>query len=148
MSTTAPALAPDLVEGLRRLKLATIRQLAPELLVTAKTQRWNPEEFLRTLIEAEVAARDAERAADDRACAAGADRLALASAILALLSAAAVLYTAYSRRRIAPIVLSAGHRTFASSCASFSLIFGAPQCGYRWRIATIAPRIASGVSFQ
>ena len=39
MSTTAPALAPDLVEGLRRLKLATIRQLAPELLVTAKTQR-------------------------------------------------------------------------------------------------------------
>ena len=59
MSTTAPALAPDLVEGLRRLKLATIRQLAPELLVTAKTQRWNPEEFLRTLIEAEIAARDA-----------------------------------------------------------------------------------------
>jgi DNA replication protein DnaC len=59
MSTTAPVLAPDLVDGLRRLKLATIRQLAPELLLTAKTQRWNPEEFLRTLIEAEIAARDA-----------------------------------------------------------------------------------------
>jgi DNA replication protein DnaC len=29
------------------------------LLVTAKAQRWNPEEFLRTLIEAEIAARDA-----------------------------------------------------------------------------------------
>jgi len=62
MSTTAPALAADLTEGLRRLKLATIRQLAPELLLTAKTQRWNPEEFLRTLIEAEIAARDASNA--------------------------------------------------------------------------------------
>ncbi|HEY5202721.1 MAG TPA: IS21-like element helper ATPase IstB [Acidothermaceae bacterium] len=62
MSTTAPALPADLTEGLRRLKLATIRQLAPELLLTAKTQRWNPEEFLRTLIEAEIAARDASNA--------------------------------------------------------------------------------------
>jgi hypothetical protein len=32
MSTTAPTLAPDLAEGLRRLKLAAMRQLAPELL--------------------------------------------------------------------------------------------------------------------
>ncbi len=62
MSTTAPALAADLTEGLRRLKLATMRQLAPELLLTAKTQRWNPEEFLRTLVEAEIAARDASNA--------------------------------------------------------------------------------------
>ena len=62
MSTTAPALPADLTEGLRRLKLATMRQLAPELLLTAKTQRWNPEEFLRTLIEAEIAARDASNA--------------------------------------------------------------------------------------
>ncbi len=54
-----PALPADLAAGLRRLKLATIRQLAPELLLTAKTQRWSPEEVLRTLIEAEVAARDA-----------------------------------------------------------------------------------------
>nr|WP_306254997.1 IS21-like element helper ATPase IstB [Ornithinimicrobium cryptoxanthini] len=49
----------DLTAGLRRLKLATMRQLAPELLVTAKTQRWTPEEVLRALVEAEVAARDA-----------------------------------------------------------------------------------------
>ena len=62
MSTTAPALPADLVEGLRRLKLATMRHLAPELLLTAKTQRWNPEEFLRTLVEAEIAARDASNA--------------------------------------------------------------------------------------
>ncbi len=58
-ATTPPALPADLTAGLRRLKLATIRQLAPELLLTAKTQRWAPEEVLRTLIEAEVAARDA-----------------------------------------------------------------------------------------
>nr|PZN18129.1 MAG: ATP-binding protein [Chloroflexota bacterium] len=55
----APALPADLDSGLRRLKLATVRRLAPELLVTARTQRWNPEEFLRTLIDAELAARDA-----------------------------------------------------------------------------------------
>jgi DNA replication protein DnaC len=59
VSTNAPVLPPDLTEGLRRLKLATMRALAPELLVTAKTQRWSPEEFLRTLIEAEIASRDA-----------------------------------------------------------------------------------------
>jgi DNA replication protein DnaC len=57
-AATAPPLAADLVAGLRRLKLAAVRQLAPELLVTAKTQRWNPEEFLRTLIEAEITSRD------------------------------------------------------------------------------------------
>jgi DNA replication protein DnaC len=60
MTATAPAPLPaDLDSGLRRLKLATMRRLAPELLVTARTQRWNPEEFLRTLLEAELAARDA-----------------------------------------------------------------------------------------
>ena len=62
MSTSAPALAPDLVDGLRRLKLAAMRQLAPELLRTAKTQRWAPEELLRTLVEAEISARDASNA--------------------------------------------------------------------------------------
>jgi DNA replication protein DnaC len=59
MNTAPPALAPDLVKGLRRLKLAAMRQLAPELLRTAKTQRWAPEELLRTLVEAEISARDA-----------------------------------------------------------------------------------------
>ncbi len=62
MSTTPPPLAADLNAGLRRLKLAAVRRLAPELLVTAKTQRWNPEEFLRTLIEAEITARDESNA--------------------------------------------------------------------------------------
>ena len=62
MTTTPPALAPDLTEGLKRLKMAAMRRLAPELLLTAKNQRWNPEEFLRTLIEAEITARDASNA--------------------------------------------------------------------------------------
>jgi DNA replication protein DnaC len=62
MTGTAPPLAADLTEGLRRLKLAAMRRLAPELLVTAKTQRWAPEELLRTLVEAEISARDASNA--------------------------------------------------------------------------------------
>jgi DNA replication protein DnaC len=62
VTAAAPPLAPDLAAGLRRLKLAAIRQLAPELLITAKTQRWAPEELLRTLIEAEITARDASNA--------------------------------------------------------------------------------------
>ena len=62
MTAKAPVLAPDLVDGLRRLKLAAMRQLAPELLITAKTQRWAPEELLRTLVEAEITARDASNA--------------------------------------------------------------------------------------
>jgi DNA replication protein DnaC len=62
VSAAPPVLAPDLTEGLRRLKLAAMRRLAPELLVTAKTQRWSPEELLRTLVEAEITARDASNA--------------------------------------------------------------------------------------
>lgn len=58
MSAPAKALSADLTEALKRLKLRTFRQLAPEVLHTAKTQRWAPEEVLRTLVEAEIAARD------------------------------------------------------------------------------------------
>lgn len=53
-----PELPADLAAGLRRLKLATIRRIAPQILITAKTQRWTPEEVLRTLLEAEIQARD------------------------------------------------------------------------------------------
>jgi DNA replication protein DnaC len=62
MTATTPVLASDLTEGLRRLKLAAMRRLAPELLITAKTQRWSPEELLRTLVEAEITSRDASNA--------------------------------------------------------------------------------------
>jgi len=57
-AATLPPLAPDLLTGLKRLKLARMRALAPELLQTAKTQRWAPEDLLRTLVEAEITARD------------------------------------------------------------------------------------------
>lgn len=59
MTGPTPVLPADLEAGLRRLRLGAMRQLAPELLVTAKTQRWAPEEFLRTLVETEIASRDA-----------------------------------------------------------------------------------------
>jgi DNA replication protein DnaC len=62
VTAAPPPLAADLNAGLRRLKLAAMRRLAPELLVTARTQRWNPEEFLRTLIDAEITARDESNA--------------------------------------------------------------------------------------
>jgi DNA replication protein DnaC len=62
MTAPAPALDADLVAGLKRLKLAKIRGIAADVLQTAKTQRWAPEEVLRTLIEAEIAARDASNA--------------------------------------------------------------------------------------
>lgn len=55
---TPPSLPSDLEAGLRRLKLAAIRHNAPEVLLTAKTQRWTPEETLRVLVEMEVVARD------------------------------------------------------------------------------------------
>ena len=54
-----PALDPDLEAGLKRLKLRAVRRMAPEVLRTAKVQRWAPDELLRTLVEAEIAARDA-----------------------------------------------------------------------------------------
>jgi DNA replication protein DnaC len=57
-AVTPEALDDQLVTGLRRLKLRRIRQLAPELCTTARTQRWRPEEFLRVLVSEECAARD------------------------------------------------------------------------------------------
>lgn len=57
-------LAADLDAALRRLKLATVRRNAAEVLQVAKTQRWTPEEILRTLVEAEIAARDASNTAN------------------------------------------------------------------------------------
>jgi DNA replication protein DnaC len=59
-----PELPADLTAGLRRLKLSTIRGIAAAVMLTAKTQRWTPEELLRTLIEAELAARDASNTAN------------------------------------------------------------------------------------
>ena len=54
-----PDLPADLDSGSRRLKLAGVRRTAAEVLAVAKTQRWTPEEVLRILVEAAIAARDA-----------------------------------------------------------------------------------------
>jgi len=58
MAAAPPPLAPDLVEGLRRLKLATMREQAADVLQSAKTQRWAAEDVLRTLLKLEIAARE------------------------------------------------------------------------------------------
>ncbi len=61
--SAAAELAPDLAHALKRLKLRTVREMAPEVLQTAKVQRWSPEELLRTLTQAEVRSRDASNLA-------------------------------------------------------------------------------------
>ena len=58
IAPVAPPLAADLVDSLRRLKLATMREQAPQVLQTAATQRWGAEEVLRSLLQAEITARD------------------------------------------------------------------------------------------
>jgi DNA replication protein DnaC len=58
MTSTAPPLAPDLVTGLKRVQLAHFRPLAAELLQTATTQRWSPDQLLRTLLSTEISGRD------------------------------------------------------------------------------------------
>ena len=64
MSAPPVPLAPDLEAGLRRLKLAKVREIAPEILAVARVQRWTPDELLRALVEAEIAAGDAANTAN------------------------------------------------------------------------------------
>jgi DNA replication protein DnaC len=65
----APALADDLETVLRRLRLPHIRRVAPEVLATARAQRWEPAETLRALLAAELTGREASAAATRRAAA-------------------------------------------------------------------------------
>ena len=55
---TAPTLDADLEAGLRRLRLGAMRRNAAEVLATAKTQRWAPDELLRAFLALEIASRD------------------------------------------------------------------------------------------
>ena len=64
MTAPAPPLPPDLIAGLNRLQLAHFRAQAAEILQTATTQRWPPEQLLRTLLGTEVAGRDAANQAN------------------------------------------------------------------------------------
>jgi DNA replication protein DnaC len=54
----APPLPEDLEALLRRLRLPHIRKLAPEVLATARAQRWEPAEVLRALFSEELAGRE------------------------------------------------------------------------------------------
>jgi IstB-like ATP binding protein len=53
-----PPLDAGLEQLLRRMRLPHMRRVAPEVLATAKAQRWDPAEVLRALLAEEVAGRD------------------------------------------------------------------------------------------
>ena len=55
----APALPDELTVLLRRMRLPYLRTAAPDVLATARAQRWDPAEVLRVLLAEEVAGRDA-----------------------------------------------------------------------------------------
>src|SRR4051812_21056142 len=65
-ATTAPAVkqggAPELPEellvALKRMRLPYLRSIAPEVLATARAQRWDPAEVVRVLLEEEIRGRD------------------------------------------------------------------------------------------
>ena len=58
-SATAPALPEELDKLLRRMRLPYLRKAAPDVLATARAQRWDPAEVLRVLLAEEVTGRDA-----------------------------------------------------------------------------------------
>jgi DNA replication protein DnaC len=66
---TAPPLPEDLETLLRRLRLPHIRRHAPEVVATAKAQRWEPVEVLRALFTEEAAGRERSALATRRATA-------------------------------------------------------------------------------
>ena len=65
-----PPLDAGLEQLLRRMRLPHMRRIAPEVLATAKAQRWDPAEVLRALLAEEVAGRDRSALATRRARAA------------------------------------------------------------------------------
>ena len=54
----APAIPEDLDRILRRMRLPYLRKAAPDVLATARAQRWDPAEVLRVLLREEVVGRD------------------------------------------------------------------------------------------
>lgn len=65
----APPLDPGLEDLLRRMRLPYARRAAPEVLATARSQRWEPAEVLRVLLTEEVTGRDRSSTAARRAAA-------------------------------------------------------------------------------
>jgi DNA replication protein DnaC len=56
---TAPPIPEELERILRRMRLPYLRKAAPDVLATARAQRWDPAEVLRVLLNEEVIGRDA-----------------------------------------------------------------------------------------
>ena len=54
-----PPLPDELAAVLKRMRLPYVRAAAPEVLATARAQRWDPAEVLRVLLAEEAAGRDA-----------------------------------------------------------------------------------------
>ena len=65
----SPPLDAELEGLLRRMRLPHIRRAAPEVLATARAQRWEPAEVLRVLLAEEVAGRERSSTATRRAAA-------------------------------------------------------------------------------
>ena len=60
MSVQTPAAPPipvELEQIMRHLEMPYARSLAPELFATAKTQRWEPAEIVKALLDEEIAGR-------------------------------------------------------------------------------------------
>jgi IstB-like ATP binding protein len=55
----APPVPAELETLMRRMRLPYLRNAAPEVLATARAQRWDPAEVLRVLLAEEVTGRDA-----------------------------------------------------------------------------------------
>jgi hypothetical protein len=55
----APAIPDELEKLLKRMRLPYLRKAAPDVLATARAQRWDPAEVLRVLVAEEVTGRDA-----------------------------------------------------------------------------------------
>ncbi len=55
---TAPALPQELTAVLTRMRLPYLKAIAPDVLATARAQRWDPAEVVRVLITEEIRGRD------------------------------------------------------------------------------------------
>ena len=58
-TTTSTAKVDEVIDLLRQLRLPHMRTHAPDVLATAKAQRWEPVETLRALLAEELAGRQA-----------------------------------------------------------------------------------------
>jgi DNA replication protein DnaC len=58
MTKAAPALPDELLALTRRLRLPYLRAVAPDVVATAKAQRWDPAEVVRVLLAEEAKGRD------------------------------------------------------------------------------------------